>query len=62
MKLSLKIPLAVTYVVVLTGIVIFVSRGIRGKPFSTSSLIIWLVASVILAGISLWSWLRSGKK
>jgi hypothetical protein len=63
MRWSLRIPLILTIVVVMTGIIAFIRRAASGKaPFPTSYFIIWIVASVILIGITLWSWLRNKKK
>jgi hypothetical protein len=62
MKLSLRIPLTLTVIVVMTGIIAFISRTVRGVPLPTSYIIIWIVASVILIGITIWSWLRNREK
>jgi asparagine N-glycosylation enzyme membrane subunit Stt3 len=62
MRLSLRIPLALTIVVVMTGIMASISRAARGKAlFPTSYYIIWIVVSVILIGITIWSWQRNEK-
>jgi len=61
MKLSLRIPLVLTMIVFMTGVVVFIKRTVRGLSLPTTDVIIWIVASVILAGITVWSWQR-GKK
>jgi hypothetical protein len=62
MKLSLRIPLTLTVIVVMTGIIAFIRRTASGKaPFPTSYFIVWIVVSVILIGITVWSWLRNKK-
>ena len=62
MKLSLRIPLTLTIIVVVTGIIAFIRISTRAGPFPTSYFIIWLIGSVILIGITIWSWLRNGRK
>jgi hypothetical protein len=62
MRLSLRIPLTLTIIVVVTGIIAFIKIGTKAGPFPTSYFIIWLVASVILIGITIWSWLRNRKE
>jgi len=60
MKNSLRIPLTLTVVVIMAGIAIYVNRSfISNKPLpSSSTIIIWAVVSVILVGITIWSWMR----
>ena len=62
MKLSLRIPLTLAIIVVVTGIIAFIKIMTKAGPFPTSYFIIWIVVSVILTGISDWSWLRNKKK
>jgi hypothetical protein len=62
MRLSLRIPLTLTIIVVVTGIIAFARRGIKASPFPTSYLIIWIVVSALLIGITAWSWLRTKKQ
>jgi uncharacterized membrane protein YfcA len=62
MKLSLRIPLTLTVVVAIAGIVIFIRNSTRGGSLPTSDFIIWGVAMVLLIGISIGSWLRNKKK
>lgn len=59
MKLSLRIPLTLTIIVIVTGIIAFIKRAANVKPFSASSFAIWLVISLILVGITIWSWRRN---
>jgi hypothetical protein len=62
MKLSLRIPLTLTIIVVVTGIIAFLKISARGGPFPTSYFIIWIIVSLVLIGITVWSWLRIRKK
>lgn len=62
MKLSLRIPLTPTVIVVVTGIIAFIKIMTKAGPFPMTYFIIWIVASVILIGIAVWSWLGSKKK
>ena len=62
MKLSLRIPLTLTIIVVVTGIIAFVKISKNAGPFPTSDFIIWIVGSLILIGITVWSWLRNKQK
>ena len=62
MRLSLRIPLTLTIIVVVTGIIAFIKIGTRAGSFLASSFIIWIIASVVLIGITIWSWLRNGSK
>lgn len=62
MKLSLRIPLTLTIIVVVTGVIAFIKISTKAVPFPTSSFIIWLIASVILIGFTVWSWLRDRKE
>ena len=60
MKLSLRIALTLTIIVVM-GIITFIKIMTKAS-FPTSYFIIWIVVSVILIGITVWSWLRNKKK
>jgi asparagine N-glycosylation enzyme membrane subunit Stt3 len=62
MKLSLRIPFILTVIVLMTGIIVFIKRTARGSPVPTSDFVIWIVVSVILIGITVWSWLRNKKE
>ena len=62
MKLSLRIPLTLTIIVVVTGIIAFIKIAMKAGAFPTVPFIIWLVGSLILIGITIWSWLRNKKK
>ncbi len=55
MKLSLRIPLTLTIIVVVTGIIVFIKIMVKAGPFPTSYFIIWIVGSVVLIGITVWS-------
>ncbi len=59
MKLSIRIPLGLTMAVTILGIIIFAKNASRGGAFPTVYFIIWLVAVLILAGITIWSWRRN---
>jgi prepilin signal peptidase PulO-like enzyme (type II secretory pathway) len=61
MKLSLRIPLTLTIIVVVTGIIAFIRITTKAGPFPMTYFIIWIVVSVILIGITIWSWLRNKK-
>jgi hypothetical protein len=60
-KLSLRIPLTLTAIVILTGIIAFLRISKTG-PIPMTYFIIWIVVSVILIGITIWSGLRNRKK
>ena len=62
MKLSLRIPLTLTIIVVGTGIIAFIKISEKAGAFPTTYFIFWLVASIILVGITIWSWQRGKKK
>jgi flagellar basal body-associated protein FliL len=59
MKLSIRIPLGLTIAVVIIGIVAFLRISKNPGLFPTTYFIIWLVVSFILAGITIWSWMRN---
>ena len=62
MKLSLRIPLMLTILVVVTGIIAFIKIAGKAGAFPTTHFLIWLVVSIILVGITIWSWQRNKKK
>ncbi len=55
MRLSIRIPLGLTIAVVIIGIVVFskVSSQIGALPMTP--FILWIVASIILIAITIWS-------
>jgi len=62
MKLSLRIPLTLTVIIVMTGIVVLIKQSVKGTFFPLSYFIIWGIVSVIFIGITFWSWQRNKKK
>ena len=62
MKLSLRIPLTLTIIVVVTGIIAFTKIAMKSGAVTMVSFFLWLVASFILIGITIWSLLRNKKK
>jgi hypothetical protein len=62
MKLSIRIPLTVTIIVVVTGIIAFAKRMMTAGPFPTSYFVVWILVSVILIGVTVWSSLRNKKE
>jgi hypothetical protein len=62
MKLSLRIPLTLTIIVVVTGIIAFIKIASKGGAFPSAYFMIWLVISLILIGITIWSALYNTKK
>jgi predicted membrane protein len=60
MKLSLRIALTLTVIVVM-GIITFI-KIMTQASFPTTYLIIWIVVSVILIGITVRTWLQTKKK
>jgi hypothetical protein len=59
MRLSLRIPLTLTIILVVTGIIALAKNSAKGAPFPTTYFIIWIIASVILIVITILSWLRN---
>lgn len=57
MRLSIRIPLGLTIAVVLIGIIAFIKINSNTGAIPMTPFIIWIVASVILIGITVWSWL-----
>jgi hypothetical protein len=60
MKLSLRIALTLTVIVVM-GILTII-KIMTQASFPTAYLIIWIVVSVILIGITVRTWLQTKKK
>jgi len=58
MKLSLRIPLIITMIIFMTGVAMIINRGARSVPLPTNFFAIWLVPSIIMIGITVWSWLH----
>jgi hypothetical protein len=61
MKQSLRIPLTLTVIVVI-GIILVIKIVTNPDSFPMTYFIIWIVVSIILIGITVWSWLRNKKK
>jgi nitrogen fixation-related uncharacterized protein len=61
LPLSIRIPMGLTIFVVITGIVAFLKISKNPGPFPTTYLIIWIIVSIILVGITIRSWLRNSK-
>ncbi len=55
MRLSIRIPLGLTIAVIVIGIVVFSRISSQTGALPTTPFIIWLIASVILIGITIWS-------
>ena len=55
MRLSLRIPLGLTIAVLLTGIIVFSKLSSNPGALPMTPFIIWIVACVILIGITIWS-------
>jgi len=62
MKLSLRIPLTLSIIVVITGIIAFIRITTKDGPFPTAGFVIWVVVSIILIGITIWSRLLNRKR
>jgi hypothetical protein len=62
MKLSLRIPLTLTIIVVVTGFIAYIKIAVKGGAFPTVYFVAWLVVSLVLIGITVWSRLRYKKK
>jgi archaellum biogenesis protein FlaJ (TadC family) len=61
MKLSLRITLTLTVIIVM-GIITFIKIMTKAGAFPTAYFIIWMVVSIVLIGITVWSWLQNKKK
>jgi len=59
MRLSLRIPLTLAIIVVVTGILAIAKISARGGTIPTTYLVAWIVGSVILIAITVLSWLRN---
>ncbi len=55
MRLSIRIPLGLTIAVLLIGIVAFSKISSQTGTIPMTPFIIWVIASVILIGITIWS-------
>ncbi len=55
MRLSIRIPLGLTIAVVIIGIVVFTKISSKAGVFPMTPFILWIVAVVILIGITIWS-------
>ncbi len=55
MRLSIRIPLGLTIAVIVIGIVAFTKISSQTGALPMTPFIIWLIASVILIGITVWS-------
>ena len=55
MRLSIRIPLGLTIAVVAIGIVAFTKISSQTGALPMTPFIIWLIASIILIGITVWS-------
>jgi hypothetical protein len=62
MRLSLRIPLTLTIIVVVTGIIALARITSRGGAVPTPYLVAWIVVSLVLIGITAWSWRRGRRK
>jgi uncharacterized membrane protein YidH (DUF202 family) len=58
LPLSIRIPLGLTIAVVITGIIAFLKISKNPGPFPTTYFIIWIIVSIILLAITIWSWMR----
>lgn len=55
MRLSIRIPMGLTIAVVIIGIVVFTKIHANTGALPLTPFILWIVASVILLGITIWS-------
>ena len=55
MKLSIRIPLGLTIAVVIIGIVVFSKISSQTGALPMTPFIIWIIASIILIAITIWS-------
>ncbi len=58
MPLSIRIPLGLTIAVVIIGIVVFTKISSQTGALPMTPFILWIIASIILIGITIWSALR----
>jgi len=55
MRLSIRIPLGLTIAVIAIGIVAFTKISSQTGALPMTPFILWIIASVILIGITVWS-------
>ena len=55
MRLSIRIPLGLTIAVVLIGIIAFTKISSQTGALPMTPFIIWIIASIILIAITIWS-------
>jgi hypothetical protein len=55
MRLSIRIPLGLTVADILIGIVVFTKISSRTGALPMPPFILWMIASVILIAITIWS-------
>ncbi len=55
MRLSIRIPLGLTIAVVIIGIVVFSRISSQTGALPMTPFILWMIASVILIAITIWS-------
>ena len=55
MRLSLRIPLGLTIADILIGIVVFTKISSQTGALPMTPFILWMIASVILIAITIWS-------
>ena len=55
MRLSIRIPLGLTIACVLIGVVAFTKISKQSGALPLTPFILWIIASVILIGITIWS-------
>ncbi len=55
MRLSIRIPLGLTIAFVLIGIVVFTKISSQTGALPMTPFILWIIASIILLGITIWS-------
>ncbi len=59
MRLSLRIPLTLTIIIVVTGIIAIAKISAKGGSIPTTYLVLWIIVSILLIGITVLSWLRN---
>jgi uncharacterized membrane protein YidH (DUF202 family) len=59
LPLSIRIPLGLTIAVVIIGIVAFLRISKNAGTVPTTYFIIWIIVSIILIAITIWSWMRN---
>jgi uncharacterized membrane protein YidH (DUF202 family) len=58
LPLSIRIPLGLTIAVVITGIIAFIKISKNTGTLPTTYFIIWIIVSIILLAVTIWSWSR----